>query len=49
MPAFYLDMQPIVIRICKCRDNGAGMKVGRGGYKYKINKRMIVSPLLEKK
>jgi len=32
MPAVYLDMQPIVIRVCKWSDNGAGMKVGRGGY-----------------
>jgi len=48
MPAAYLDMQPIVIRSCKWRDNGAGMKVGRGGYtENQINKRMIVSPLLE--
>ena len=48
MPAVYLDMQLIVIRICKRRDNGAGMKVGRGGYtENQINKRTIVFPLLE--
>jgi len=49
MPAAYLDMQLIVIiRSCKWRDNGAGMKVGRGGYtENQINKRMIVFPLLE--
>jgi len=36
-----LDMQPIVVRICEWRDNGAGMKVGRRGYKNGINKRMM--------
>jgi len=35
-------MPPIVVRICEWRDNGAGMKVGRGGYKNWINKRMML-------